>query len=60
MGSFNSTIRNAKKFLNEQNEVNRLCKHDIYNYEEILKALQNKRKILENNRIIVKTIDGSD
>jgi hypothetical protein len=60
VGSFNSTIRNAKKFLNEQNEVNRLCKHDIYNYEEILKSIQYKRDTIENNIKIIKKLENSD
>ena len=60
VGSFNSTIRNAKKFLNEQNEVNRLCKHDIYNYEEILKSIQYKRDTIENNQNIIKKLENSD
>ena len=48
--SFNSTIRNVKKFLNEQNEVTRLCKHDIKNYENILKSIQSKRIIMQRNK----------
>lgn len=57
IGSFNSTIRNAKKFLNEQNEVNRLCKHEISNYEYILRSVQNKRKILEKNKLVINSFE---
>ena len=48
--SFNSTIRNVKKFLNEQNEIARLCNHDIKNYENILKSIQSKRIIMQRNK----------
>ena len=50
--SFNSTVRNIKKFLNEQNEVSCFCEHDLNNYEKILKSIDNKVKILERNKLI--------
>jgi len=48
--SFNSTIRNVKKFLNEQNEIACLCNHEIKNYENILKSIQSKRIIMQRNK----------
>jgi hypothetical protein len=48
--SFNSTIRNVKKFLNDQNEIARFCNHDIKNYENILKSIQTKRTIMQRNK----------
>ena len=58
--SFNSTVRNVKTFLNEQNEVNIFCKHDIVNYEQILKSIQNKRKTIENNKIRFELFDKNN
>ena len=60
IGSFNSTVRNVKTFLNEQNEVNLLCKHDIYNYEHILKSVQNKRKTMEKNKALIKSFEKTN
>ena len=39
---FNSTVRNVKKFLNEQNEV--MCDSDnnYHKFEQVLKSIQNK------------------
>jgi hypothetical protein len=39
---FNSTVRNVKKFLNEQNEVICDTKNKYYKFEEILKSIQYK------------------
>ena len=39
---FNSTVRNVKKFLNEQNEVICDTKNKYYKFEEILKSIHNK------------------
>ena len=60
IGSFNSTVRNVKTFLNEQNEVNLLCKHDISNYEHILKSVQNKRKTIEKNKALLESFENNN
>ena len=39
---FNSTVRNVKKFLNEQNEIICDTKNKYYKFEEILKSIHNK------------------
>ena len=39
---FNSTVRNVKKFLNEQNEVISDCEKDYYKFEKTLKSIQDK------------------
>ena len=43
--SFNSTVRNVKKFLNEQNEIIKMSINECDNLENILKAMQEKGKI---------------
>ena len=43
--SFNSTIRNVKKFLNQQNEITKLSLNECSNLEYILKAIKNKEKV---------------
>ena len=43
--SFNSTIRNVKKFLNQQNEINKASIYECNKFENVLKAVQNKDKI---------------
>lgn len=50
--SFNSTVRNVKKFLNEQKEV--LCDNDnhYYKFEKILKSIQDKTAIKAKTKII--------
>jgi hypothetical protein len=50
--SFNSTVRNVKKFLNEQKEV--LCDNDnhYYKFEKILKSIQAKTVLKEKTKII--------
>ena len=40
--SFNSTVRNVKKFLNEQNEVMCDSANNYYKFEQLLKSIQNK------------------
>lgn len=42
--SFNSTIRNVKKFLNQQNEITKLSLNECSNLEKILKAVKEKDK----------------
>ena len=59
MSSFNSTVRNVKTFLNEQNEVSLLCKHDILNYEYILSSVNNKRKTVEKNKKLLEDSDNA-
>ena len=59
MSSFNSTVRNVKTFLNEQNEVSLLCKHDILNYEYILSSVNNKRKTVEKNKKLIEESDNN-
>lgn len=59
LSSFNSTIRNAKKFLNEQNEVNRLCKKEVSNFEKILKSIQNKKTTVEKNKMIIEAFENN-
>ena len=43
--SFNSTVRNVKKFLNQQNEINKASIYECNKLENILQAVQNKEKI---------------
>lgn len=43
--SFNSTIRNVKKFLNQQNDITKMSINECNNLENVLKAVQNKDKI---------------
>ena len=57
INSFNSTVRNVKKFLNEHNEVSQLCKHDILNYEKILNSVQNKRKTIDKNKKLIESFE---
>ena len=59
MSSFNSTVRNVKTFLNEQNEVSLLCKHDILNYEYILRSIKNKRKTVEKNKKLLEESENN-
>lgn len=49
-GSFNSTVRNVKKFLNEQNEIIKMSINECDNLEYILKTIQKKEQI--KNKII--------
>ena len=42
--SFNSTVKNVKKFLNQQNEVTKLSLNECSNLENILKAIKDKEK----------------
>ena len=43
--SFNSTVRNVKKFLNQQNEINKASIYECNKFENVLKAVQYKDKI---------------
>ena len=42
--SFNSTVKNVKKFLNQQNEITELSINECSNLEKILKAIKAKEK----------------
>lgn len=48
-GSFNSTVRTVKKFLNEQNEVIKMSINECDRLEYVLKAMEKKGKL--KNRI---------
>ena len=52
--SFNSTIRNVKKFLNEQNEIIKMSINECDNLENILKAIQEKGRIKNNIKVVEK------
>ena len=48
-GSFNSTVRTVKKFLNEQNEVIKMSINECDKLEYVLKAMEEKGKL--KNRV---------
>ena len=54
--SFNSTIRNVKKFLNEQNETIQMSQNECDNLENILKAILNKGESKNKIDILEKDI----
>ena len=57
--SFNSTVRNVKKFLNEQKEV--LCdnENNYYKFEQILKSIQNKNNKKEKTKNIEEEFENN-
>lgn len=57
--SFNSTVRNVKKFLNEQKEV--LCdnKNNYYKFEQILKSIQTKNALKEKTKNIEEEFENN-
>jgi len=57
--SFNSTVRNVKKFLNEQKEV--LCdnENNYYKFEEILKSIQYKNAKKEKTKNIEEEFENN-
>ena len=57
--SFNSTVRNVKKFLNEQKEV--LCdnENNYYKFEQILKSIQNKNAKKEKTKNIEEEFENN-
>ena len=57
---FNSTVRNVKKFLNEQNEVICDTKNKYYKFEEILKSIQNKNDIKETVKMIADEFENDN
>jgi hypothetical protein len=57
---FNSTVRNVKKFLNEQNEVISDCQKDYYKFERALKSIQDKNDKLEKLKIFVSELEKDE
>ena len=57
---FNSTVRNVKKFLNEQNEV--MCDSDnnYYKFEQVLKSIQNKNVKKEKTKNIEEEFENGN
>ena len=49
---FNSTVRNVKKFLNEQNEVMCDSENNYNKFEQVLKSIQNKEAKKEKTKYI--------
>ena len=58
--SFNSTVRNVKKFLNEQNEVISNCDKNYYKFEQILKSIQLKNDNKEKMKILVDELENEN
>ncbi len=58
--SFNSTVRNVKKFLNEQNEVISNCDRNYYKFEQILKSIQLKNDNKEKMKILVDELENEN
>ena len=57
---FNSTVRNVKKFLNEQNEVISNCDKNYYKFEEILKSIQLKSDKKEKMKIFMNELENEN
>ena len=58
---FFNTVRNVKKFLNEQNEVTtNVCSHMVNNYEKILEIVESKNEKKEQLNEINNYIEGKD
>ena len=57
---FNSTVRNVKKFLNEQNEVISDCAKDYYKFESALKSIQVKNDKLEKIKIFINELEKDE
>ena len=57
---FNSTVRNVKKFLNEQNEVISDCEKDYYKFENVLKSIQDKTDKKEKIKIFLNDLDKDE
>ena len=55
--SFNSTVRNVKKFLNEQNEINVRCNTNIKDMEGVLRAVKEKKSKVEKLKKINKFLE---
>ena len=57
---FNSTVRNVKKFLNEQNEVISDCEKDYYKFEQTLQSIQNKNDKQEKIRNFMNELENDE
>ena len=57
---FNSTVRNVKKFLNEQNEVISDCEKDYYKFETVLQSIQNKDDKKEKIKIFLNELEKDE
>ena len=57
---FFNTVKNVKKFVNEQKEVNNICEHDINNYDKILESVQNKREYMKKLNEYIKYIENGE
>ena len=57
---FNSTVRNVKKFLNEQNEVISDCEKDYYKFEQTLKSIQNKNDKQEKIKNFMSELENDE
>ena len=57
---FNSTVRNVKKFLNEQNEVISDCEKDYYKFENVLQSIQDKTDKKEKIKIFLNELEKDE
>ena len=57
---FNSTVRNVKKFLNEQNEVISDCEKDYYKFEGMLKSIQDKNDKKEKIKNFMNELENDE
>ena len=57
---FFNTVKNVRKFLNEQKEVNMICNPIINNYEKILESVDDKRKKTEQLNELNEYIENKD
>ena len=57
---FNSTVRNVKKFLNEQNEVISDCEKDYYKFERTLKSIQDKNDKQEKIKLFMSELEKDE
>ena len=57
---FFNTVKNVRKFLNEQKEVNTICNHIVNNYEKILESVEDKRKKIEKLNELNEYIENND
>jgi hypothetical protein len=57
---FNSTVRNVKKFLNEQNEVISDCEKEYYKFENVLKSIQDKTDKKEKIKIFLNDLEKDE
>ena len=57
---FNSTVRNVKKFLNEQNEVMCDSENNYYKFEQVLKSIQYKNSKKDKTKKIEDEFDNDN